>query len=146
VEGPPLDAESVLAMMKRFAQPPVRLDHWHLSVDGTQECGPFSLLATHAVDALSRHFTSVEQSCDAYPTRTQLRCDVCPACRTYDRLSAVAHRIGELREMYFVNHAAFEVQRCDMAFDEVLPSGARLRVALRNPKLPCFLHDELDFQ
>lgn len=139
--------EALMAAGRDGSPPVVPLDHWHLSVNGgPEECGPFSTLAHHAVLELWGKFSAVERACKAYPTRTGLRCDVCEACRVYDRLTGAAHWLMDLREQFFVQRAAFEVRRADLNFDEVLPCGTRLRVALRDPKTPCFRYDELNLR
>ena len=133
--------------VKKSVHQAALLNHWHLSVDGQEEeCGPFSLMSERAVHALWQHCVPTEQACEGYPSRTNLRCDRCHACRVYDRMEAAVHWLRSMREAYFVDRNAFEVRRCDMTFDEVLPGGDRLTVKLRDPRTPCFLHDEPDVQ
>ena len=123
------------------------LDHWHLLVnDGTEECGPFSIMSQKALQALWLHLVPVERACVRYGSRMHLRCDRCQPCRVYDRLDASVHWLREMREMFLIKRDAFEVRRADLNFDEVLPCGTRLQVRLRDPKVPCFLYDELDLR
>jgi len=147
VDGTQIGVDGLMAEVRKHTVPAVLLNHWHLSIDeGPEECGGFSLLSQRAMDALWRPLCRFETSCEAYPTRTHLRCDACRPCHAYDRLDAAVHLIRDMREQFFIDRAAFEIRRCDLTFDEVLPDGTRLRVRLRESKTPCFKHDELDSQ
>ena len=122
-------------------------DHWHLSVDGgPEQCGSFSFLAQHAVNAMWKPLSSVEQACAGLPSRTHQRCDTCHPCRVYDRLEGALHWLRKLGEEFYTNRVSFEIRRADLNFDEVLPCGTRLRVTLRDVQTSCPRYDELDLR